>query len=275
MFVAIRSAGLAACLAVALAGCAGVAEKPSEVPPLPAVDVEYTPPEGWQVLAREHYEHAAEGMRMRLRLDEWPWVRMDLFAYQVGVSGDVAEGLEGAVQQFSAEMDYVVEQGAYQGWTLERRTTISVAGPELLANGTKLTMRVDKAGEQEGSLTYLYYRPPFALKVRASYPGHVDERTEAALDVAVSELIPALKVTAPRACDGRKIEVRLPPADPEMKAEDAVRYLLVPLARAQLRHALMGCADLVEALEVAAKACAEFDVLCDRPPWSIANSEGG
>lgn len=106
-------------------------------------------------------------------------------------------------------------------------------------------------------MTYQFYRPPFALKVRATYPGYADKRTETAIDDAVLELIPAIRVTAPQRCYGRKIHTVVGPEFAEMSTEEGANHLLRALAEGALEHSLHGCGDLVAALRMATNTCHE------------------
>jgi len=260
---------LALCI-TAICGCASVPDTQQPAIEDVAVAIEYELPAGWTELKRHHYPNAELGTRLRLRLDDWPWVRLDLFAYAVGVTDNIADGLAAITRNYRAEMDYAVEQGNYASWALERESAHRVATHQLLADGNKLVLRIDRQDEQLGSMTYLYYRPPFALKVRASYPGYADERTEAAIDAAVSELIPAIRVTAAEFCSGKKLNTVINQDLGEMSEEQSQVYLRRLFAESLLRHALDGCADLTVVLPLVDDVCLKQDALCGQPPWSMA-----
>ena len=235
------------------------------------VEIDFETPSGWQVLQREHYESAELGTRMRIRLDEWPWVRMDLFAYRVGVTDNLTRGLEQVVTQHRDDLDAAVEQGAYQRWTALEAADFKVDGHPLLSTGKRLSLRIVRGGDEEGSTSYLFYRPPFALKVRASYPGHVDARTEAAVDAAVRTLIPAVEIDAPAHCADQAIEISVP--DDDLDEAEGQRFAVVGFAAASLRYALEGCMDLAGAMVMARLVCDDFGELCGTPPWEMAGQE--
>lgn len=266
-----------ATLMVLLAACGASPTRRGDAPStseaaealLVPVAIEFEAPDGWQVLEKHHYESAALGTVLRLRVEEWAWVKLDLFAYEVGVVSDLDKGLAQIVDNHRAEMDYAVEQGVYQSWTAGSQSEFAVEAHPVLATGARLPLRIQKADEEQGSTSYLFYRPPFALKVRASFPGYVDARTEEAIDAAVRQLIPAVKVTAPQACEGKAIELS-PPADFDELDEDKRREVsVVMFASAALRHALHGCIDMGGALGMTSLACNQFEALCGVPPWSV------
>ncbi len=262
-------------LALLVGGCAAgpskVQQQERSTPPV-AVEIEFEAPAGWTEVQRHHFDEAGLGIRLRLKLDEWPWVRMDLFAYQVGVTDDLAIGLRDVVNTHRAELDYAVENGRYTGWTLLAESDFEVADHPVLTQGKRLSLRLQLDGDEQGSTSYLFYRPPFALKVRASYPGFADVRTEEGVDAAVRELIPAVEVTAPALCKDRKIHVRLPDST-GLNEEEETRLGVIAFAGAMLEHALHGCMDLAGALALADLACTDYQTLCGNPPWSMGDGE--
>ncbi len=109
--------------------------------------------------------------------------------------------------------------------------------------------------------------------MRASYPGNANEVTEQGIDAAVRELIPAVKVTAPSACQDRKIDIGLPENYEAMEKTDREREFLIGLAAATLGFALHGCMDLNGALSMASRVCQDHQVLCGQPPWTLERPE--
>ena len=177
-------------------------------------------------------------------MEEAPWVTFDLFAYRVGVTDDLEGGLRSLLDQYRADMDAAVEQSTYAGWEELGRHSFEAEGHPLVRTGVRLKLQVRRDDSVGGSLTYLFYKPPFALKVRASYPARDDEATEPALDAAVRRLIPAVEAIAERDCQGQSVELSLPEDSDEMSDGQREQVRLQAFSEAALHHALRGCADL-------------------------------
>lgn len=247
-----------------LAGCAGPQPKP-----LRAVEIEVAGPlTHLQEGARHYFENAQSGTQINFRIPEWPWVKFDVFAYRVGVGDDLKQALDRLQLDFKRDLQYAAEQGLMTLEEMESEGAFSVPTHELTATGWRGRFHLKREGETKGSLAYLFYRPPFAIKVRASFTAYADQRTDKAVDEAVRELLPAMQVTAAQSCRGKSMEVLIPSDLDEQPEAIQKRTFIVAMAKAVLRSALDGCTDLELALRTTSAACEEFQALCDSPPWT-------
>lgn len=201
-------------------------------------------------------------------MPELPWVKFDLFAYQVGVSRDLPAALELLREGFQQELEMARKAGLHNARAPNAQGEFAVATHALTAKGWRARFDMEKPEGVLGSLVYIFYRPPFALKVRASFPGYAPAETDAAIDDAVRELLPNIEVVAAAACADRNLEVGVPADYEALPEAERKRALVIGLAVAMLQLSLDGCQDLEAALRVVDIACKKTDALCGQPPWA-------
>ena len=93
------------------------------------------------------------------------------------------------------------------------------------------------------SHTYLLFRPPFALKVRASFPSKGNTSFDEAISAFVHAVIPEIKVTFPANCKGLKTTIYVDP-------DGAACELPLRLVEAFQKTAEFGCEDYESAEEM-------------------------
>lgn len=218
--------------------------------------------------AAHFYPDARLGTKVGYALPELPWVQFDLFAYRVGVDDDLPGALGKLREGFKSELAAAAAQDVFKASSFHSDGAFEVATHALTASGWRARFDMEMAdGPRLGSLVYLFYRPPFALKVRASFPDHAPQASDDAVDAAVRELIPALKVQLPKTACG-KIHIAIPAKPEGVSDKQAAPLFASHFAAGMLKAALDGCYDLESALRLTDVICKDQQTLCGNPPWS-------
>mgnify|MGYP001766107243 CR=1 FL=1 len=176
------------------------------------------------------------GTRIRYSSPNFDALRIDLFAYVVGTSDDIEGTLDLIREGFESSMDYAVEHGAYKRieWLGSENLLVPISGRQRPARFLR-NVQESQNGFVQMSHTYLMYRPPFALKVRASFPVAGNTGYNEAIREFVFALMPEIKVTMPAACTDIKIVF-----DPH---EEGACELMEKLLQSSVYEGLRGCED--------------------------------
>ena len=226
--------------AAMLAACAGTGSKRGS----DRVEVEHPKSvAGFTVESVHQAEDPFEGTRVRYQSADFEGLRVDLFAYLVGVHDDHAVALDSLRDSFVGSMELAKTKGIYQSYEFLDRTnlTIEVNGRPRPARYLR-HVQVSPTNGELISLTYLLFRPPFALKVRASFPSAGNESFNEAVERFVRAVIPAIQVTYPASCTDTTIHV-----DPDA---DSCEELPRKLVESYQHSAALGCADFESAADM-------------------------
>lgn len=256
-------------LATHLAGCATPTSAPRSR--IDGIDLQVTEvPQGLRLSPVEVNPEVRTGSSQTIHLEEWPWIHTTVYAYEVGVTTDLGTALDGLIATTRESMEQAQTMGVYSNLEWGAIETFAAPTHPVTANGTRLRAHYRVQGNGYDTLAYLFYRPPFALKFRVSMPDHAHASSIQATDTAVRDLLPKLRVTYGKRCNGNSINVSLPEDMDSLPAGQRQQILIVQMAGAFLEHALQGCTDLEIALAMTARTCDTFQQLCRQPPWASA-----
>lgn len=161
-----------------------------------------------------------------------------------------AEALKILDERFRAEMKMAIENGMYKkvGALDKAATSFSVPVPSGERTGLKRLMRMEGEQRYFQSLTYLFYREPFAVKYRISFSSNADL---AYADQFVLDSYQTLEVSWPELC--RKWQANNPKSrtigvNTKASAAEQADQVLAGVVRLEIVGAKFGCGDLEQAM---------------------------
>jgi hypothetical protein len=197
---------------------------------------------GFSVEGVYQAEDPEEGTRVRYVSDEFDGLRVDLFAYLVGVHDDHEVALDMLRDGFVESMEQARIAGTYSSyeWLDRKNLTVDIRKRARPARFLRHVQVSPTSGELM-SHTYLMFRPPFALKVRASFPSKGNTSFDEAIEALVRAVIPKIEVTLPAKCGERVIYI-----DPKSGACEFPKQLIAGF----MQHAAAGCEDFEAAADM-------------------------
>lgn len=227
---------LAACLA--LTGCASTAPRSiAEDAASPPISVSYPRVlKGFTFVSELADDDPVVGTRLGYSSQLLGQLTLHSFVYLIGFSADPEPVLTDFEDGFPSYMQAAKDQGAYDDFKLIENGRLQVEYPFGPRQGIWYRFTVTKGGLESNSLTYLFYRAPFAIKIRATHPlGISGDLLRQHIDVFAEQLLPQLSIRNARDCSADvTIEV-----DPEGPAE----ALLAAILESRLYRAQLGCED--------------------------------
>jgi hypothetical protein len=232
----------------------------------------------------------SSGLALRYAAADAP-LRLDVYVYPLG-RGDREEALAAGMSEIEGAIRELEQKGTYQDVHFGAITEYSVpwsdaapvpaagveaadsdaadkddeaanailaligeTGPPATVSGRRRGLQLVNDGEPLQSLAYLFYRQLYLVKVRASAPLAAGSQPafEAAVDRAVTTLVPALRIANDGGCGDSQINV--PSDGTEKQQSDA---LLRGLGETMARLEREGCGDFDEATLPAGYATQEI-----------------
>lgn len=227
---------LAAVFAAALlSACAGNPRKAGNAEE-PALHVDYPEQlDGFTFQSVPHASHHASwGTQLNYGSGVFPELRLDVFAYHVGFSEDDERVVSEYEAFFPLEIGRAVEAGSYSAFTVHEQGRMPITVNGRTREGAWFHFQLERPDLDRTSITHFHYRPPFAVKIRASHPDTLEPFNfrEHIADFA-RQIVPRLEIRRAQGCD---IDVEVDPA----AGEDA---LALALEDALLQSGRIGCQD--------------------------------
>ncbi|MGE4069803.1 MAG: hypothetical protein AB7E72_01345 [Lysobacterales bacterium] len=185
------------------------------------------------------------GATFLLTSPDFPEMKVNLFAYLVGI-GDEEEALVSIDEGLVNSLQYAQEQGVYQKLEdLElapSEVRVSV-GSRQRKGLRRLHLATLANGAQTRSISLVFYRPPFAIKYRASFSVLGNESYDREIERIVRASLGKLSVRSPSLCaqapEDNEIRVGR-----EVLEEGGELTVVRALGEMRVRHAQWGCEDL-------------------------------
>ncbi|MCP5476917.1 MAG: hypothetical protein H7A19_18970 [Rhodanobacteraceae bacterium] len=185
------------------------------------------------------------GATFLLTSPEFPEMRVNLFAYLVGI-GDEEEALASIDEGLVASLKYAQTQGVYRELE-DLDLAPSAVSVSIGSRQRKGLRRIHRAtlenGAQTLSISYVFYRPPFAIKYRASFSALGNESYDREVDRLVRASLGKLSVRSPSLCAQapEDHEIRI---GREVLEENGELTVVRALGEMRVRRAQWGCEDL-------------------------------
>ncbi len=181
-------------------------------------------------------DDAAAGTRLRYHSDGFSDLILDAFAYMVGFTDQPEAVLVDFERSFAEYMAGAVQQGHYISYTPREAGRM----PIRFSFGSRegVWQLFDLRTEQTDllSLTYLFYRAPFAIKIRASHPPTITpDMLRRHVDYFVEQLVPALVIRNQQGCGS------LSPVN--VGANPSAAALIEAATQSLVQDAMKGCRD--------------------------------
>jgi hypothetical protein len=179
--------------------------------------------QGFTLMSVDAAEDEATGTRVRYQSHAFADLVLDAFAYFVGFTDQNDAVISDFELGFGEYMADAVQQGYYRNYTPISHGRVSVEFPFGSREGAWRLFTIETADYNLLSATYLFYRPPFGIKLRASHPPTItDDMLRRHVDHFASQLLPQLTVRRNQGCSS---------VAPDASAE------------ARMHAAMMGCSD--------------------------------
>lgn len=175
------------------------------------------------------------GTQLNYASGVFPELRLDVFAYHVGFTTDEELVVSQYEAFFPVEIGEAVAAGSYLGFTVQEQGRMPVTVNGRTREGAWFHFQLQLTELNRTSITHFHYRPPFAVKIRASHPDTLDAHNfrEHIADFA-RQLVPELEITRTQGCDN--VEIRVDPDAGEDSFATALEEALLDSGR-------RGCQD--------------------------------
>jgi len=158
--------------------------------------------EGFDLVGRNATGDEEIGTQLRYRSHALADLVLDVFAYVVGFTDDGEAVLTDFEAGFEDYMRVAKAQGSYDSFRVLQQGRLPVDYVFGRREGSWSLFTASAAGQELLSITYLFYRPPFAVKLRASHPPNITPMIlRGHTDTFALQLLPELQIRRTRGCD--------------------------------------------------------------------------
>lgn len=167
-------------------------------------------PAGFSLISRHDYPDPAAGSSWRYGADSHPELLVDTFVYPTGVWPDAASAGDALAEAMRRDIEASVAAGLYEAVEVVESGRVRAKRPEGVLVGRHLRMVLRKDGNELISHAHLFYVPPYAVKVRSTFPAYGNRSFDARLKAVVDAFVADLRIDGAVLC--RPVQVYVGPA---------------------------------------------------------------